>query len=145
MIFNNFDFNLHKKINLQFIFYVIYYCSSNLISIPYYIPFFYSPHFLTFYLLLLKSFTFIRSLHIHLYRNNINLKIDIPYSLPLPYKDSSMTSCDKLTDSPAIPCWVFLAPRTRAFSANLIFFYCLLTVERDKTLHNVNVLRGERG
>jgi len=21
----------------------------------------------------------------HLYRNNINLKIDIPYSLPLPY------------------------------------------------------------
>jgi len=25
MIFNSFDFNLHKKINLHFIFYVIYY------------------------------------------------------------------------------------------------------------------------
>jgi len=49
MIFNSFDFNLHKKINLHFIFYVIYYCSSNLNSIPYYIPFFYAPHFLTFY------------------------------------------------------------------------------------------------
>jgi len=49
MIFNSFDFNLHKKINLYFIFYVIYYSSLNLISIPYYIPFFYPLHFLTFY------------------------------------------------------------------------------------------------
>jgi len=48
MIFNSFDFNLHKKINLHFIFYVIYYCSSNLTSIPLY-PFFYVLHFLTFY------------------------------------------------------------------------------------------------
>jgi len=48
MIFNSFDFNLHKKINLH-IFYVIHYCSSNLINIPYYISFFYAPHFLTFY------------------------------------------------------------------------------------------------
>jgi len=50
MIFNSFDFNLHKKINLHLIFYVIYYCSLHLISIPYYILFFYSLHFLTFYL-----------------------------------------------------------------------------------------------
>jgi len=104
MIFNSFDFNLHKKINLHFIFYVICYCSSNLISIPYYIPFFYYLHFLTFYFyvntevglkfrrlsfiianMLLKSSTFIRSLHMHLYQSNINLKIDIPYSLLLPY------------------------------------------------------------
>jgi len=49
MIFKSIDFNLHKKINLHFIFYVIYYCSSNLTRFPYYIPFFYSPHFLTFY------------------------------------------------------------------------------------------------
>jgi len=49
MILNSFDFNLHKKIIFHFIFYVIYYCSSNLISIPYYIPFFYPPHFLTSY------------------------------------------------------------------------------------------------
>jgi len=35
----------------------------------------------------LKSSTFIRSLNMHLYRSNINLKIDIPYSLPLPYVD----------------------------------------------------------
>jgi len=34
---------------------------------------------------LLKSSTFIRSLHMHLYWSNINLKIDIPYSLPLLY------------------------------------------------------------
>jgi len=37
--------------------------------------------------ILLKSSTFIRSLNIYLYRNNINLKIDIPYSLPLSYVD----------------------------------------------------------
>jgi len=47
MIFNSFDFNLHKKINLHFIFYVIYYCSSNLINIISH--FFDSLHFLTFY------------------------------------------------------------------------------------------------
>jgi len=35
--------------------------------------------------MLLKSSTFVRSLQMHLYRSNINLKIDIPYSLPLPY------------------------------------------------------------
>jgi len=35
--------------------------------------------------MLLKSSTFIKSLHMHLCRSNINLKIDIPYSLPLPY------------------------------------------------------------
>jgi len=35
--------------------------------------------------MLLKSSTFIRSLQMHLYRSNINLKIDMPYSLPLPY------------------------------------------------------------
>jgi len=35
--------------------------------------------------ILLKSSTFIRSLNMHLYRSNINSKIDIPYSLPLPY------------------------------------------------------------
>jgi len=35
--------------------------------------------------MLLKSSMFIRSLNMHLYRSNINLKIDIPYSLPLPY------------------------------------------------------------
>jgi len=34
--------------------------------------------------MLLKSSTFIRSLKMHLYQSNINLKIDIPYSLPLP-------------------------------------------------------------
>jgi len=33
--------------------------------------------------MLLKSSAFIRSLNMHLYRSNINLKIDIPYSLPL--------------------------------------------------------------
>jgi len=33
--------------------------------------------------ILLKSSTFIRSLNMHLYQNNINLKIDIPYSLSL--------------------------------------------------------------
>jgi len=49
MIFDSFDLNLHKKINLHFIFYVIYYYFSNLNSIPYYIPFFYAPDFLTFY------------------------------------------------------------------------------------------------
>jgi len=35
--------------------------------------------------ILLKSSTFIRSLNMYLCRSNINLKIDIPYSLPLPY------------------------------------------------------------
>jgi len=35
--------------------------------------------------MLLKSSTFIRSLNMHLYWSNINLKIDILYSLPLPY------------------------------------------------------------
>jgi len=35
--------------------------------------------------ILLKSSTFIRNLNMHLYRNNINLKIDIPHSLSLPY------------------------------------------------------------
>jgi len=35
--------------------------------------------------MLLKSSTFIRCLQMDLYRSNINLKIDIPYSLPLPY------------------------------------------------------------
>jgi len=49
MIFNSFDFNLHKKINLHLIFYVIYYYSSYLTSFPYYTPLFYGPHFLTFY------------------------------------------------------------------------------------------------
>jgi len=34
---------------------------------------------------LLKSSALIKSLNMHLYQNNINLKIDIPYSLPLPY------------------------------------------------------------
>jgi len=33
--------------------------------------------------ILLKISTFIRNLNMHLYRSNINLKIDIPYSLPL--------------------------------------------------------------
>jgi len=37
---------------------------------------------------LLKSSTFIRSLQMDLYRSNINLKIDIPYSLPLLYLES---------------------------------------------------------
>jgi len=36
--------------------------------------------------ILLKNSTFIRSLNMHLYRSNINLKIDIPYSLLLPYR-----------------------------------------------------------
>jgi len=49
MIFNSFDFNLHKKINLHFIFYVTYYYSSYLTSLPYYITLFYGSHFLTFY------------------------------------------------------------------------------------------------
>jgi len=35
--------------------------------------------------MLLKSSAFIRSLNVLLYQNNINLKIDIPYLLPLPY------------------------------------------------------------
>jgi len=35
--------------------------------------------------MLLKSSTFIRSLNMYLYYSNINLKIDIPYSLPLSY------------------------------------------------------------
>jgi len=34
--------------------------------------------------MLFKSFAF-RSLNMHLYRSNNNLKIDVPYSLPLPY------------------------------------------------------------
>jgi len=34
--------------------------------------------------MLLKSFAFIISLNIHLYQSNINLKIDISYSLLLP-------------------------------------------------------------
>jgi len=35
--------------------------------------------------MLLKSSAFIRSLNMHLYQSNINLKNDVPYSLPLPY------------------------------------------------------------
>jgi len=35
--------------------------------------------------MLLKNSAFIRSLNMHLYQSNINLKIDIPYSLSLPY------------------------------------------------------------
>jgi len=35
--------------------------------------------------MLLKNSTFIRSLNMHLYRSNINLKFDIPYSPPLSY------------------------------------------------------------
>jgi len=33
--------------------------------------------------ILLKSSAFIRNLNMHLYQSNINLKIDISYSLPL--------------------------------------------------------------
>jgi len=36
--------------------------------------------------MLLKSSAFIGSLNMHLYQSNINLKINIPYSLPLFYK-----------------------------------------------------------
>jgi len=111
MIFNSFDFNLHKKINLHFIFYVIYYCSSYLTSIPYYIPLFLRLSFSHFFVnieiglnfgdfhlldvianILLKSSTFIRSFNMHLYRSNINLKIDIPYSLPLPHISLQVTN-----------------------------------------------------
>jgi len=106
MIFNSFDFNLHKKINLHFIFMLfIIYCSLNLTSIPYYIPFFYPLHFLTFYFfvntevglkfwrkihlldvianMLLKSSTKFRSLNMHLYQSNFNLKIDICCLYPI--------------------------------------------------------------
>jgi len=41
--------------------------------------------------MLLKSSAFIRSLNMHLYQSNINLKIDIPCSLPLPYIDNYHT------------------------------------------------------
>jgi len=82
-------------------FFVICYYSSNLTTTLILYPFFFTPLIfslftflevgLKFHLLdvianmLFKSSTFIRSLNMHLYRNNINLKIDIPYSLPLPY------------------------------------------------------------
>jgi len=73
-------------------------------GISYYIFFFILPYFLTFYFfvnteldlnfgdfhllnvianMLLKSSAFIRSLNIYLYQININLKIDISYSLPI--------------------------------------------------------------
>jgi len=44
--------------------------------------------------MLRESSTFIRSLHMHLYRSNINLKIDILYSLPLPYIYSVIPCCN---------------------------------------------------
>jgi len=48
--------------------------------------------------ILLKSFTF-RSLNMHLYRSNINLKIDIPYLLLLSYVikiDITLIPCIKI-------------------------------------------------
>jgi len=50
--------------------------------------------------MLLKSSTFIKSLDMHLYRSNINLKIDIPYSLPLPYIVNQTFSIGQLLSRP---------------------------------------------
>jgi len=105
MIFNCVSISLHKKRNkftIHFLCYLLLFLKfDHFILYPF---FFTLSHFLTFlqilkldlnfedfYLLdvianmLLKSSAFIRSLNMHLYQSNINLKIDIPYLLPLPH------------------------------------------------------------
>jgi len=102
MIFNCVLISLYKK-QIYTSFFVIYYCSLNLIwysilslfflhsSFSHFLLFckYWNLNFEDFHLFVIAQhvaqefLAFIRNLNMHLYQNNINLKTDIPYSLPL--------------------------------------------------------------